>query len=160
MQRVKIIAFLLSVACAGVDAQVNSVSKDSKLDSSKIHITVGRQNLDGFNASSMNSDFLKWFEQYSKKRVEQISAEYMASIGKSKEKLTLKSEATYLEKDQKKLAVIRFYQPGMEIFFLMVGGVVGDEFVRVGCFRYSSVKIPMTYGECGSKISEVYAIGL
>ena len=125
-----------------------------------MQVLVKSQAAQGVTQASFDQAFLKMTESWIAERTRVRAKEYLASIGKGSEEVTLTSEATYLEKGATKLMLIRITGSNGASPSITVIGVVGKEIKRVLCARSSPGPIPISYGPCGQKISEVFDIKL
>jgi hypothetical protein len=122
-------------------------------------VFVSSQDAEGVTQLSFNADFLKIIENHIVERTRVRAKEYLASIGKKNQQVKFRSEATYIEKNGKKLFVIRIIdQAG--IGHVTIGGVVGTELKRVLCTNTTPGTPAISFGSCGRKVKEVFGVSL
>ena len=73
----------------------------------------------------------------------------------------LQVNSHYVEAGARKLAVVKIAAPH-HINQVFLYGIVGNELRRVACARTSNFdeSIPLFYGECGSKVKEVFGVDI
>ena len=122
-----------------------------------MRIVVSSQDSDGVTQKDWDLNFLNNLETYTSERIKQITKENLASRGYPNVKIDIFSEATYVEIDKMKLAVIRL-RGSDDSSMAFIHGIIGNELKRVFCGRTSKERIPTTYGACADKIEEVFGI--
>lgn len=122
--------------------------------SKEIRIVVSSQDAEGVTQEQWDLNFLKNLESYTIDRVRIKAKEYLASIGQQNVAIDITSEATYVETGSIKLAVVRMQDATSRQ--IIIAGIVGKELKRVACIRASAEAIPVSYGPCGDKITEVF----
>lgn len=125
----------------------------------RVTVTVTSQDAAGATEDQFDIDFLKNLEAWVVERVRANTSKAIATHGLSEESTQIRSEATYLETDGHRLAVIRI-KNGDDVSMASVIGIVGDELKRVNCIEESSERVPITFGECGAKVSQVFGVSL
>ena len=126
----------------------------SEEQSPEIDITVSSQPAQGVTQKEMNSVFLKNYEMHTVERIKHHIEEAKKSGLKTISPEQITAVTSYVEMDEKKLAVIRMNSPVDTSVFVL--GIMNDELKRVGCMHGSQNSIPITYGKCGDKIKEVF----
>lgn len=132
-------------------------SAPQPLSNQEIRVVVASQNSDGATQQNFDSNFLKNLEAYTVERVKIRTKEYLASQGYPNSDVQFTSEATYVESGPRKLAVIRL-RASEGSNQVLIAGIVENELKRVTCVRNSTEMIPISYGECGQKINEVFGV--
>lgn len=122
----------------------------------KIRIVVSSQDAEGATQRDFDLEFLKNLEAYVVERTKVKAAEYLASQG-IKETVELTSEATYVESGPVKLAVIRM-RDRYGSTQIVLSGIVGAEFKRIGCIGEPGTTVPISYGPCADKIKEIFGV--
>jgi hypothetical protein len=93
----------------------------------------------------------------SSRRLPRADHKFLASQGYAKVEIKLSSDATYVETENRKLAVIRISTENGQNS-VIVAGIVGNELKRVQCLTVSAKKIAITRGVCGDKVREVFGV--
>lgn len=131
-----------------------STSSQKDIEKGSMDIVTSSQPTDGMTEGDMNESFLKNYEAYILGRlryhINQAKEYGLKTI--SPEKITTIS--SYIEIDNKKLAVIRTTSPIDASVSVL--GIVNNEIKRVSCAHGAQEDIPITYGDCGNKVKEVF----
>jgi hypothetical protein len=127
-------------------------------ESPDVQVVVTTQDAQGITQASFDQAFLKMTESWIVERTRVKAKEYLISIGKGTQEVKLISEATYIEKGAKKLMLVRISSPNGAPSSITVIGVIGQEVKRVLCARETVGPIPISYGPCGNKITEVFGV--
>lgn len=138
-------------------------SRSVQQASPEIQVILASQDADGITQDRMDMVFLKNLEAWTVERFKLRAGEFFASQGRPDAPLAdITSEATYVETGPTKLAVIRLRSSAgsSQVFGLFVTGVVGTQLKRVACVRNSPGTIPLSYGPCGEKVTEVFGAKL
>ena len=131
-------------------------SLSSYSQSNEITVVMSREDSEGFTQSDMNQSLLKLIEKMTVTKLKDKTTKYLLSQGIKNPNVNIKSESSYFEQDNKKLAIVRLYIESSNQ--LWIYGYKGKELIRIACVRQTSEKIPLSYGKCGEKIREVFGI--
>lgn len=123
----------------------------------EIEVAVSRQDSGGKSQEDFTIDFLKNFESITVERLKIKTKEYMAGKGYSDAEVHFSSGATYVEKGSVKLAVVKISIKDLANQ-VWVAGIRDNQLIRVACVRKSTKVIPISYGVCGDKITEIFGI--
>jgi len=118
-------------------------------------VVVGSQDAEGVTQEQLDLNFLNNLEAHTLERVKVKVKDRLMSLGYSDVEPALTSEATYIQSGKTKLAIIRIKgnDAGNQVF---ISGIAGAELKRIACISASQTTIPVSYGECGEKIREVF----
>lgn len=132
-------------------------NSSSGLAAPKTVVSVTSQDSGGVTPDQLDMNFLRNLEEWTVERTRVNVRKAQAANGLPDEVPELTSEAGYLEMSNRKLAVIRVnVESGVRM--VKVVGIVGDKLKSVGCVQESQDKVPITFGECADKISEVFGV--
>lgn len=123
----------------------------------EIQVAVSRQDARGKSQNDFTIDFLNNFESITVERIKEKTREYMSEKGHPNAEIPLHSGATYVEYGSVKLAVVKISITNLANQ-VWVAGIRDNQLIRVACVRKSTKVIPISYGVCGDKISEVFGI--
>ncbi len=123
----------------------------------EIQVAVSRQDSGGKSQADFTIDFLKNFESLTVERLKVKTREYMAEKGYTNADVHLSSGATYVENGSVKLAVVKISITNLANQ-VWVAGIRNNQLIRIACVRKSAKVIPISYGVCGDKITEVFGI--
>lgn len=123
----------------------------------EIRVVVSSQDSEGATQRDFDSAFLKNLEAYTVERIKNNAKKYLVSQGYPSVDVNLTSEAIYVESGHMKLAVIRVRaaEGSNQVF---VAGIVDNDLKRVVCITNSKETIPISYGPCATKITEVFGV--
>lgn len=141
-------------------AEVVNAREAAVVRSAPAHASIrtvsSSQDAEGVTQEQMSIEFLRNFENYTVERAKVKAKEYLASIGRPNDQVSLSSEATYVQSGAVKLAVLRISDPASRQ--VLIAGIVGRELRRVVCVRESVADIPISYGACAEKVKEVFGV--
>ena len=72
---------------------------------------------------------------------------------------TMTAASHYIQIRDRKIAVTKFYISGDE-FSATISGIVGNQFIRVGCINESPMPVNLGTGECDAAIRAAFGISL
>lgn len=152
-----LIQFTYPIVATAGSARNSNNSQSVRTQDADLEIKVGvsRQDSMGKTQQDLDQNFISNLETYTVDRVKVKAREYLASIGKSDEKINLTSSAVYVEYGTLKLAVIKINSTDGSNQ-VWVTGIRDREIIRIVCVRNSVNPIPISYGKCGEKIEEVF----
>jgi hypothetical protein len=130
-----------------------------------IKVIVTIQEGQGMTEDNLNTEMLHFVESWTKNKVIESSIKSMEAQGYKFGDYNSDVDSTsyYLDASGKRLGVIKVSsilksnrKLGMKA--VRVFGIVGNNIHTVGCIRGNLEEIPITFGECGNKIEEVFSI--
>jgi hypothetical protein len=130
----------------------------------EIQVGVSRQDAGGKTQKDFTIDFLNNFESFTVERLKVKTRESMAEKGFPNAEVNLSSGAVFVEYGSVKLAVVKInlFDLSHQVIAnqVFVAGIRDNQLIRLACTRKSAKVIPISYGACGDKISEVFGIKL
>ncbi len=128
----------------------------AKVINNEITAIASIQDAEGITQKDFSLEALQVLENDTLIKVQQKARAILIKKGFSNPKINLTPSSVYVEVDKRKLAVIRLKDDYSNQIFVL--GIIGKELRKVVCVRESTEPIPLTYGECGKKIEDVYGI--
>lgn len=155
MQNRKALIWLLVLAFAAFEPRAQSTLGDG------IMALAAVEDSGGATPRDLNQEVLQFLERRTVDLFTRKAKEALRSMGKPPELPKLQVASHYLDVGDQRLAIIKISAP-KTIRQVFLYGIVGNELRRVACARNAEFErdIPLSYGSCGSKITEVFRVSL
>jgi hypothetical protein len=141
-----------------------ALPEHAKATGHDVFVARSAQDADGITPSDMDLYFLRNLEKYwltshiTKTKRHLIQKGFDPSIVDAR----ISSSSVYLDYNNQRLAIIRIKMIGddgnVNFRTVLVGGIIGKEFLRVQCHRRSGEPLPVMHGACGDKVSETFGV--